>query len=297
VDDQYLTLGVAGMAAAGEPFMAHFGAALIAGWWLDRERRLSRAASGAMARQADALVTKHAWLFQDRPRGASSARCGELVEAVEGGLDHVWAIGRDVIYSALVVRTLLERPELADGSVIDGVLRVLASCREQPLRQIGGVFDVGNVRADEVAPETIENARSLADVTLRTMLEFRHVYYGLHQGDIGHLADHAHALLVLDRLGFHDAASRGIGGFREHLAALRRVRHSAADLPEVREGLNADPRQAPYWDRQWSRDDWAVGHVFKYPYAILDLLDVVDDETLAPAVLRRLGDLVVGLSR
>ncbi len=277
--------------------MAHFGAALIAGWWLDRERRLSQAASDAMAHQADALITKHSWLFRDRPQCATSDRCDELVEAIEDGLDHVWAIGHDVIYSALVVRTLRERPELGDGSIIDGVLRVLASCREQPLHLIGGVFDVSNARADEVAGETVADTQSLAEVTLRTMLEFRHVYLGLHQGDIGHLADHAHALLVLDRLGYQRAASRGISGFREHLAALRHVRHLTADLPEVREGLNADPREARYWDREWSQNDWAVGHVFKYPYAILDLLDVVNDETIAPAVLRRLGDLVVGSPR
>ena len=146
--------------------------------------------------------------------------------------------------------------------------------------------------AEEVADEEVADASSLAKVALTTMLEVQHVYVGLHQGDIGHLADHAHGLLVLDRLGYRNAALRGRSGFRQHLAAIRRVRYLTADLVEVRHGLDADPREHQYWDQSWSGNDWAFGHAFKYPYAFLDLLEVAGDDDLASPTLNRLGELV-----
>jgi hypothetical protein len=292
VDDRYLSLGLAGMVAAGEPFMAHFGAALLAGWWIERDLALPPDASRAMVRQAEAMVAKHAWLFADVAPSVPTGRAYEIVEAIDDGLDHTWAIGHDVIYAALVTRTLEARPELASGAVVDGVLSVLRQCRTQPMDVVGGVFDVRDAGADEVSSEEVATNGSLAAVTLRTMLEFDHVYLGLHQGDIGHLADHAHALIALERLGHADTAQRGRRGFREHLAALRRVRHSIADLPEIIDGFVADPREPAYWDRASSSNDWAVGHVFKYPYAMFDLLEVCGTPELARPVMMRLGQLV-----
>lgn len=280
------------MASAGEPFMAHFGAALLAAWWLDRDTGLSEAASRTMVNQADAIVKKHSWLFSHLPVATGGDRSDEFVEAIESGLGHVWAIGHDVIYASLVVRTLQERPGLACDSTVDGVLRVLEACRAQPLEVIGGVFQIGDAIAEEVADEEVADASSLAKVALTTMLEVQHVYVGLHQGDIGHLADHAHGLLVLDRLGYRNAALRGRSGFRQHLAAIRRVRYLTADLVEVRHGLDADPREHQYWDQSWSGNDWAFGHAFKYPYAFLDLLEVAGDDDLASPTLNRLGELV-----
>jgi hypothetical protein len=292
MDDLYLGLGLTGMATAGEPFMAHFGAALLAGWWLDRDVGFSQSTSEAMARQADALVGKHAWLFSDHQRASGSDCSDEIIEAIEPGLEHVWAIGHDVIYAALVLRTLRERPELGTAPVIEGVLRLLSSCREQPLETIGGVFDVRDAKGEEVADDEVADVTSLAKLALTTILDVQHVYIGLHQGDIGHVADHAHALLVLDRLGYRDASRRGTAGFRQHVAALRRVRYLTADLGEVRHGLDADPRQILYWNQASSENDWAIGHVFKYPYALLDLLDIAGEEDLTTPVLRRLGELV-----
>ena len=273
--------------------MAHFGAALLAGWWLDRDAGLSPGTSEAMGRQADSLIAKHSWLFSSNLTFRSTGGGDQILEALSGGLDHTWAIGHDVIYAALALRTLVERPDLAAGWVADGVVAVLDSCHSQPLEVIGGVFDVRGVDAHEVDEHEVATSVSLAEVALRTILEFDHVYVGLHQGDIGHLADHAQALIMLERLGYQEAARSGLRGFREHLAVLRRVCHLSADLPEVHEGLHADPHEAAYWDQASPSNDWAVGHVFKYPYAMLDLLNVAGNPTLAAPVLSRLGELVV----
>jgi hypothetical protein len=297
VDDRYLDAGLAGLAHAGEPFMAHFGAALLAGWWLERDAHLSPETSRAVARQADAVIARHGWLFEARaddpstPRDRES-RADEIVAAIADGLDHTWAIGHDVIYAALVVRTLRQRPELGADWIVDGVLTVLKACRSQPLDIFGGVFDVRAARADEVDEAEVATASAVSELALRTVLQFDHVYLGLHQGDIGHVADHAHALLTLERLGHAEVARKGREGFREHVAAARRVTALCADLAEVLPSGPADPRRPEYWDDATEANDWAVGHVFKYPYAMLDLLDVAGDPALAAPVLTRLGQLV-----
>jgi hypothetical protein len=280
------------MAQAREPFMAHFGAALLAAWWLVRDDRLSADTEASVVRQADALIARHSWLFQARPSSPAPDRCSELIDAISDGLDQTWAIGHDVIFTALVVRTAQERPELVTQWVVDGVLAVLTACRALPLETIAGVFDVRGVAASEVDEGEVATDRQVARLALDTMLGFDHVYLGLHQGDIGHIADHAHAVLCLGRLGFEDSARQGLTGLRHHIAAARRIGHMTAELPEVGVPRHNDPSQASYWDQASSLNDWAVGHVFKYPYAVLDLLRVAGRSTREPAVLARLGQLV-----
>jgi hypothetical protein len=294
VDDRYVALGLGGIIAAGEPFMAHFGAALLAAWWFERDAQLPAETSMAMGSQADSMIAKHAWLFQLLPsdQRPQADRIDELVDAITGGLDHAWAIGHDVIYAALVVRTLQARPEFASDAVIDGVLSVLSACRAFPIDVIGGSFSVEGVEADEVAQAEVTTDRALAEAALGAIVVSDHVYVGVHQGDLGHVPDHAHALIVLERLGYHRAAQCGRVGFREHLAALRRARHFTADLPEARRRERADPVGIEYWARGSATNDWALGHLFKYPYAILDLLKRTGETSLAEPVLDRLQLLV-----
>jgi hypothetical protein len=292
VDEHYLALGLSGVAAAGEPFMAHFGAALLAAWWFDHDQGLPDETSDAMARQADALVAKHSWLFAEQPTGPPTDRGDEVVDALASGLDHTWAIGHDVIFAALVARTWQQRPELVTDRTIAGILAVLLECRGQPLETFGGVFDVCSADAGDVEEAEVETSERLAQLALRTVMDFDHVYLGLHQGDIGHIADHAHALLVLDRLGYHEIARRGSVGFREHIAAARLVSSRTADLPEVAARRSTNPQHPAYWAEASPSNDWAVGHVFKYPYALLDLISVAGAGAITAPILGKLAQLV-----
>ena len=239
------------------------------------------------------MIEKHAWLFRDHPESHSTGCVDDLIEVIDDGLDHTWAIGPDVIYAALALRTFAERRDLASAWVVDGLRDVLRRCRAQPLEIIGGVFDVRGVDAAEVDEAEVQTWPAVAGTALRTILEVDHIYLGLHQGDVGYLADHAQALWTLHRLGYEDVADAGLRGYREHVAALRRVGRSTTDVKEVHVGLQADPRKVPYWDAVGGSNDWAVGHAFKYPYAFFDLLTLRSDPTLEAPLLRRLGQLIV----
>lgn len=295
MDDRYLDLGLSAMATAGEPFMAHFGAALLAGWWFARDEDASPDLDQAITRTADQVVHKHRWLFAESASSdPDAALVSEVVEHVGGEhLDGVWAIGHDVIYAALATRTFHARPELCTGWVVDGLHRLVDACHQQPMMQIAGLFDVSDVTSDDLDGLSVDEPDEIARVALETIVGVTHVYAGLHQGDIGHVIDHAHALLSLDRLGYRAEAHRGRRGFLTHVAALRKVAYEEADLPEVTVGVGHDAHEPAYWDHDYSTNDWAIGHVFKYPYALYDLLALVDDSALAARSIQRMGQLIV----
>ena len=152
------------MATAGEPFMAHFGAALLAGWWFARDQHASADLDQAIARTADQIVGKHRWLFGEFPSSHPDAALeSELVEHVGGEhLDGVWAIGHDVIFTALAVRTFQARPELCTGRVVDGLHRVVDACHQQPLMQIAGLFDVTDATSDDLVGLTVDEPSEVA---------------------------------------------------------------------------------------------------------------------------------------
>jgi hypothetical protein len=295
VDDRYLNLGLSAMATAGEPFMAHFGAAVLAGWWFSYDQHASADLDRAIGRTAERVVDKHSWLFENVPSARPDATLeAELVEHVGGAhLDGVWAIGHDVIFTALAVRTFQARPELCTGPIVYGLHRLVDACHQDPLTQIANVFDVTDATGADLAALRIDEPSDVARVALETMVGFTHVYVGLHQGHIGHVIDHAHALLTLDRLGHRAEAQQGRRGFLTHVAALRKVWHEQADLTEVAVGVTDDARQPAYWEHDYATNDWAVGHVFKYPYALYDLLALVDDPSLAKSSIQRMGELIV----
>jgi hypothetical protein len=293
VDDRYLELGLAGMAAAGEPFMAHFGAAVLAGWWLDHEHGLEPVVAAAMTGQVDRMIAKHGWLFSGSHAGPSRRDAAdELLTALDPWLEGTWAIGHDVIYVALVLRTLAARPGMCSDAMLDGLHRVLDACHELPLLHVASRFDVSRVGADDAGGVDVDPPAALARVALETAVGFEHVYPGLHAGHIGHILDHGHAVLVLEALGHDAAASRARRGFLQHVAALRHVWHATMESSEAPAAGRGDARTIGYWTRDLDASDWAVGHAFKYPYALFDLVAVVDDPGLASAAARRVLQLV-----
>ena len=285
--ERYLRLGVRGMAVAREPFMAHFGAAVLAAWWFDQDHNLSPGVSAAMTRQADLLMKKHEWLFIDPPPGSDGiAAPGELLDALRPQLGGVHAIGHDVIFTALALRVFELMPELCTRAVVGGLTRLIESCRDFPLTDVASVFDVSGVSADELGDVDISTARGIANMALVTAVGFEHVYVGLHQGNIGHIVDHAHALLTLEQLGHNDIVDTARGAFATHAAALQHVWAATADLEEAPDPPPENADTIAYWDRDLAWNDWANGHAFKYPYALFDLVRLVDDELASAAQAR-----------
>lgn len=248
-----------------------------------------------MTRQVDLQMKRHRWIFSD-PRAGSDAPCDseKLVELLRAQLGTVNAIGHDVIFTALALRVFEVMPEVCTNAVCDGLARVIQSCRDFPFTGVADVFDisVAETRWEDV---DVSSTGAMARVAMETAVGFEHVYVGTHQGNIGHIINHAHALLTFERLGYDDIVDAGRNAFATHAAGLRSVWSATADLGEAPPSDPFDADSVAYWERDLGWDDWASGHAFKYPYALFDLLPLVD-ENLATAAMTRVRALVQGRS-
>jgi|GEM_PF-3793049 hypothetical protein len=291
MDYSYLGLGLRGMAVGGEVVMAHRGAAPVAAWFFDRDHELAPEVSAAMTKQADLLMKRHQWIFADPPIGSDApADPDELLDALRPQLGTVNAIAHDVIFTALALRAFDAMPELCTRGIVDGLIRVIDSCRDFPFTDIAGVFPVTNPSANETEIDT-STPSAIATAALNTAVGFEHVYVGLHQGNIGHIVNHAHALLTLDTLGHRDITDAARGAFATHAAVLRGLWAATAHLEEAPYAPPDNADTVAYWERDLGWNDWASGHAFKYPYALFDLLPLVDDD-LALAAQARIRALV-----
>lgn len=293
-----------GAAQVGNGNLAHFGAALLAGWWFRRDHALRDDVAEAMSRQADLLVERNQSLFESEPPFPPPLRSvtdperawSDLVRRLGEDMHEVWAIGHDAIFVTLALRTLRERPDFTTPELVDGLKKVLAWCRARPIEQtmasIYGI-DVSDARADEVELDaSTDRPADVARVALETLVGFERVYWGAHQGNIGHIMDHAQSLLELERLGFTDVARAGWSAFRKHVAVLRRLQTLTLPQPEVDRVVLEDPRESSYWALDLAWNNWAYGHAFKYPYHLHDLANILDDQALVSSAKRQLGRLV-----
>ena len=246
---------------------------------------------------------QHPDLFSDSP-GPQMTRAPDDPEAawsdlaadLGSGADQVWALGHDVIFVTLALRTLQARPELTTPNLVGGLQVMIAWCRERPIEKtmdaLYGV-DVSAVETSEVDLEASRDGpQELARLSLETLVGFERIYEGAHQGNVGHVMDHAQALLELERLGFGRAARSGWSGFRRHVAVLRHLQGIPLQGAEVEASVAEDPRRVAYWELNLMRNDWAYGHAFKYPYHLYDLARLAEDPSLALAAERQVGRLI-----
>ncbi len=174
-------------------------------------------------------------------------------------------------------------------------------CRERPTI----VLSEGSVEIhiDRTLHVTVPRARyhptalgpdpaSVAYAAIEAAVGFDHVYEGGHQGFIGHVVTHAHALLTMRQLGYDQLYEEGLIGLAAHIAAAQCLWSQTVDRPEVTESIADDPRSTAYWSRDFTKNNWAGGHTFKYPYALLGMLPLLDDRDLVRRALLRFGQLI-----
>ncbi|MDH3584583.1 MAG: hypothetical protein OER86_10245, partial [Phycisphaerae bacterium] len=123
LDVSYLTRGLTGMARAKGWFDAHWGAGVLAGYYLCTENRLDGETIAGIKKQLDVVIQLRAGQFAPLPKEradealiASVPRA--LLPAVRGGLR---AHGHAVIFASLSTRALRDVPEMAQPALIDAL--------------------------------------------------------------------------------------------------------------------------------------------------------------------------------
>ena len=157
--------------------------------------------------------------------------------------------------------------------------------------RFNGRHDIGAVRVEPHDDIPVyANEPTIARCALAAFAAIEDVYPFLHQGIVGHLLTHAHALIELARLGHGDLAAKGHDAHRLFIKLSRNPPDEGDPIPHSQALAGFAPTTEVFWQRDHEGGrEWLVGHVFKYTYSFYDLIRHVDDPGGRTALERHLA--------
>jgi hypothetical protein len=284
LDESYLVMGLTGMARAQGWFDAHWGAGILAGYYLCRENPLRNATKAAIKRQLDAVVRKRPGQFVPFSRERSDeALIGEVPKAlhpaIEGGLR---AHGHAVIFASLSTKALREVPQMAQPAIIQGLCGLSHQiAKGRPQAPLDPMY---------VYPDS----NAMVQATLDNLLRFKDLLGrpSVRRPNFTHMVTHTEALLNLESMGYRELAEMGHAGQKTHISPS--VPTFDASEVEVQctatlEGVSSpefwnDNTNQERWNRKWNvndnpNGDWiAAGHLFKVLYSYHRLIKHIPDK-------------------
>ena len=282
LDPAYLERGLTAMARAQTWFDAHWGAGILAGYYLCRDHPLSADTVSGIRRQMDTVIEVRAEQFKPMPDGdADKQRIDDipntLLPAMKSGLR---AHGHAVIFASLSTRALRDAPHMARADIIDamcGLSQQIAKLKPQ---------------RPTPATEGYTGTQEMIEATFESLARF-HPLLGhaeVLRPNFTHMITHTEALMNLEHMGFGDLARAGHLGHRLHISApVPKVPNSTAEaqrvtLEKVMSGAFwSDTANTGLWKEKWNQTtnpngDWiASGHLFKVLYSHHRLLSRLQD--------------------
>ena len=285
LDDSYLAKGLSAMARADGWFDAHWGAGVLAGYYLCTENDLSGQTVAGIKKQLDAVIHLRAAQFAPLPQeSADETAIAEvpkaLMPAIRGGLR---AHGHAAIFASLSTKALRDAPHMAQPALIDalcGLSRQIA--RKKPERPEG-----------EIASTPYADTQAMIEATFDSLVRFKGLLGrpSIKRPNFTHMTTHTEALLNLETMGYPDLAKAGHAGHRVHIGAAVPEMASATDVSADRvtledvmsKGYWNDKRNQERWNRKFDvtgnrNGDWiASGHLFKVLYSYHRLIGRIED--------------------
>ena len=300
LDERYLEWGLTGLARAGATqggWQGHAGACVLTAYYLAAEQDLPPRTLAALRRAIDKQMQAYGGLFEALPAQAPQAGLLPSVSrALESNIDFLCAIGHNVIFAALVLRALGDRPDCVTPSVVDGVCTLIHSFDDQTsIRLLSGtemieVSDEGTA-GDPTLPE-YGSSDTMIRFTFDELNRFETIYRG-YRAHPGHLITHAHALVELERLGYEQLARRGHDAHRLHAKVLRRIHRFESRERTLIGPQRLDALSAEFWEAAAAKPGRVDPHKFKYTYSFFSLFDRVTGDERRAKSLSQLARLVV----
>ena len=300
LDERYLARGLTALARAGATqggWQGHAGACVLAAYYLAAEQDLSPRTLEALGRAIDKQIEAYGGVFDALPEQAPRPELlARLPQALENNVDSLCAIGHNVIFAALALKALSDRPDCATPRIVDGVCTLIRSFDDQTaIRLLSGAEMIevtdANVEQDPTVPD-YDSSDTMIRFTFDELNRFETIYRG-YRAHPGHLVTHAHALVELERLGHGRLARRGRDAHRLHAKVLRRIHRF-----ESRERALIGPQQldalgAEFWEAAAAKPGRVDPHKFKYTYSFFSLFDRVTGDERRAKSLSQLARLVV----
>jgi hypothetical protein len=300
LDERYLEWGLTALARAGATqagWQGHAGACVLAAHYLAAEQDLSPRALEALGRAIDKQIRAYGGVFDALPEQAPRADLlARIPHALESSVDSLCAIGHNVIFAALALKALLDRPDCVTPNIIDGLCALIHSFDDQTaIRLLGGAETIevedASVESDPSVPE-YDGSDAMIRFTFDELNRFETIYRG-YRAHPGHLITHAHALVELERLGYGRLARRGYDAHRLHAKVLRRIHRFESAERALIGPQRLDALGAEFWEAAAAKPGRVDPHKFKYTYSFFSLFGRVTGAGRRAKSLSQLACLVV----
>jgi hypothetical protein len=284
LDDSYLIKGLTAMTRTEHWFDAHWGAALIAGYYLCKENQIHEQTAIAVKDQLDAMIQLRTEQFAPLHDEQSDETLIDelplaLHPALEGGLR---AHGHAVIFTSLSLKALRDVPQMAQPGIIqrlcDLIERISKNTPQSP----------------NASWEPYLDSQEMIESTFNSLTRFKELLGrpSILRPNFTHMITHTEALLNLEEMGYDDLAKKGHIGHHVHISApVPEVDHEIestsyeASLEHVMSpGFWNNTDHQDQWKRAWNATDnrnghWiAAGHLFKVLYAFHRLINKIENE-------------------
>lgn len=289
IDEKYIELGLIALARSGEKtvFTGHYGAALLAAYFMDQENELSDAVRAGLERNCNHYREKHAEFFVPFEEGAvpDERLMQQIVEGIEFNLQQLRSSAHGVILGVLALKGLRLRPDLCTAPIVDGISRTLKRAVEDRGNRYYGIEDYREFNLDQVWG--IPRYQSIQDMIEVSLAECRFAApdqkigesYHFFSGELEHGVTFAHALVDLNEMGLSHLTEKGMEIHRLQMF-LNRQRPE-----EILHQVVTRPRYTSLLDERYWENIFEDPHGIKVPYAALALLKKLPEEHRTTAEL------------
>ncbi len=276
---EYLLKGLTGLANAPSKswFYGHFGAVIIAGEFLISECELPEEIVPYVRKHLDKFINSQPELFKELSNDSFEPDWEKkILGSLEKNLARLRNSGHGVIFGTLALKAIRESEIKVSKSIVDGIVKLLElTTTDSPDRY----FSTPDYNKVIVEPnDSLPPYKNEIDMIRACFSELNVVYDDqtidgktyFFSGCKIHGVTHAHALCVLDNLGYKDLSRKG---FENHRLQMKLNRHK----PPNDEKLTVEKLYCPFNLDFWNRplDDT---HYIKYPYSALSLLKKLPKE-------------------
>ena len=248
----------------------HRGAALISAHLMCVDNQFDDAATNRIVELFD-LNWAQSKLCDPFPEGDPVADATERVGkalAESGGV--LREVGHDAIFAMHAIKAFRMLPETATVERVDGVCRLLKAIK--PWR------DIKPDQSIQPPPFTDEVASSR--FILKEASDAIDRFSGFGQGFAGHMLTFGQSLVEMAAMGDVEWAESCRIAFCKYVTVVRKGPRPTDRKIKDHAVSKLRPDDTEYWQQRGNKT-LGLGHVFKYPYAYLDLLRRANDPQLA----------------
>jgi hypothetical protein len=283
LSDSYLVKGLTGMAKTKSWFGAHWGASILAGYYLCKENNLNDETAAAIKIQLDNIIRLRESQFAMLPKEpVNKALIEDVPKALSPAIqDGLRAHGHAVIFASLSTKALRDVPDMAQPTLINRLNELSRTIAKQRPKKPNG-------------QTSYTDTQTMIEATFDSISRFKEVlgHPLVKRPNFTHMVTHTDALMNLEMMGYSDLVKAGHAGHRAHIsAAVPRIEHRSH--PKGNHVALEEVMSKGYWENEgnlarWNKKmdvtsnrngDWvAAGHLFKVLYSYHRLIKRVKDK-------------------